>query len=71
LARLPRQEKGTNTALSATVSYDPATKKLTLDPSANLRPGVTYKATITVAAKDEAGNALAQPKTWSFTTAKR
>ncbi len=59
-------KQGTNTALNATVSYDPATKKLRLNPSANLKRG-TYKATISTGAEDEAGNALAQPKSWTFT----
>ena len=60
-------KKRTNTALSATVSYDPVTKKLSLDPSANLKRGITFKATISTGARDLAGNALAQPTSWTFT----
>ena len=67
--------KGTTTAIGAAVSYDPATKKATLDPNRSLVAGATYKATVTKGATDLAGNALdqnptlagLQPKTWSFT----
>jgi Ca2+-binding RTX toxin-like protein len=57
--------------LPATVSYDPATKKATLDPNADLELGVTYTATIkggTGGVKDVAGNPLAADEAWSFTT---
>ncbi len=60
-------KKRTNTALSATVRYDSVTKKLKLDPSADLKRRITYKATISTGARDLAGNALAQPTSWSFT----
>ena len=50
---------GTTTKVTATVSYDAATKKATLDPSSNLSSG-TYKATVTTGAQDLAGNALDQ-----------
>jgi Ca2+-binding RTX toxin-like protein len=59
------------TTVSASVSYDPATKKATLDPAAPLDPQSTYTATIkggTDGVKDSAGNALANDKIWSFTT---
>lgn len=59
--------KGTTAPLAATVGYDAATKKLTLNPRANLKRGTTYTATISTGAEDEAGNALAQPKSWMFT----
>ena len=50
------------------------TKKATLDPSANLRSGATYVATVTTGAKDLADNRLDQDsttagnqkKTWEF-----
>ena len=65
---------GTTTKVTATVSYDAATKKATLDPSSNLSSG-TYKATVTTGAQDLAGNALDQKpniagnqsKSWKFT----
>ena len=57
---------------SATVSYDAATKKATLDPSTELDPEATYTATVesgTVGAKDLAGNPLGEDKAWTFSTA--
>jgi N-acetylglucosamine-6-sulfatase len=68
-------KKGSTTKLSASVSYDGATKKATLDPTNNLRLGTTYKAVVTTGAKDLAGNSLdqistttgLQQKTWLFT----
>ncbi len=66
-------KKGTTT-IPATVTYDPSTRKATLDPSRKLRSGATYVATVTPAAKDSAGNALDQdpnttgnqPRSWRF-----
>ena len=60
--------------MSATVTYDSVTKKATLDPSATLRSGATYIATVTTGATDLAGNQLDQDsttagnqtKTWKF-----
>ena len=68
-------KRGTTTAIGATVTYDAATKKATLNPTANLAAGATYTATVTTGAKDLAGNGLdqaptlagLQPKSWSFT----
>ena len=54
------------------MSYDAATKKATLDPTADLEPSATYTATIkggSGGVKDLAGNPLGADKTWSFTTA--
>ena len=53
----------------ATVSYDPATKEVTLDPAAALASTTTYTAVIkggSGGAKDLAGNALAQDHSWTF-----
>src|SRR5829696_1849706 len=69
-------KKGSTTKLSASVSYDGATKKATLDPTNNLRLGTTYKAVVSTGAKDMAGLQLdqdqtpsngLQQKTWTFT----
>jgi hypothetical protein len=68
-------KKGSTTKLSASVSYDGATKKATLDPTNNLRLGTTYKAVVSTGAKDLVGNPLdqntttsgLQQKTWLFT----
>jgi uncharacterized delta-60 repeat protein len=68
-------EVGSTTAIAATVSYDAATRRATLNPNANLKLGTKYRAVVTTAARDLAGNALDQdpalagnqPKTWFFT----
>jgi hypothetical protein len=60
-------------AVPATVSYDPATLTVTLDPTAPLSPGVLYTALVRGGStdprvKDVAGNALVATFTWNFTT---
>jgi dipeptidyl aminopeptidase/acylaminoacyl peptidase len=68
-------KQGSTTKLAATVSYDEATDTATLNPTNNLRRGVTYKAVVTTGAKDVAGNQLDQDPTldgpqqmkWFFT----
>ena len=68
-------EKGSTTALTATVSYDPDTERAVLNPSANLQRGATYKAVVGARMRDLAGNRLDQdpsvtgnqPKVWFFT----
>src|SRR5829696_904869 len=65
-------KQGSSQSVTATVSYDAATKKATLDPSTELDPGATYTPTVkggTVGAKDLAGNPLGVDKVWSFSTA--
>jgi hypothetical protein len=65
---------GTTTFLSATVTYDPATKRATLDPSNSLQSGASYVATVSSGAQDPAGNSLDQDpslsgnqdKSWRF-----
>jgi Ca2+-binding RTX toxin-like protein len=57
--------------VAATLSYDPSTKKATLDPDAPLDPKATYTATVkggTEGIKDSSGNPLASDEVWSFTT---
>jgi CSLREA domain-containing protein len=51
---------GASTKVGATISYDAAKKKATLNPKTNLKLGATYAATVTTGAKDVAGNALDQ-----------
>jgi Bacterial Ig-like domain/GDSL-like Lipase/Acylhydrolase family len=66
---------GTTSLIAAVVSYDPTTKKATLNPNANLQRGAKYKAVVSTGAKDAAGNPLdqdpatsgSQPKQWVFT----
>lgn len=70
--RLSRLDsKGRTKPVAARVSYDQATKKVTLKPSTRLLRGETYTARISTLAKDEAGNALFGRKTWRFTVAQR
>ena len=54
------------TDVQGTVSYTGTTAKFT--PKNTLLAGTQYTATITTSAIDLAGNALAAPKVWSFTT---
>jgi hypothetical protein len=69
------KKAGTTTFLGATVTYNPATKKATLNPNNNLQPGSTYVATVTTGAQDQVGNSLDQnasvagnqTKSWKFT----
>ena len=52
--------------VTGTVAYSGTTATFT--PSGNLAFSTTYTATITLGVKDAAGNALAAPYTWTFTT---
>lgn len=53
----------------ATVTYNATDRRATLDPSASLEPSTSYTATVTTGARDQAGNAIASDRSWSFTTA--
>jgi hypothetical protein len=67
---------GTSKAIKATISYDVAKRKVTINPKKNLKQGTTYKVTIGTGVKDLAGNNLDQkpnksgnqPMKWKFTT---
>lgn len=61
--------KNGTTTVSASVTLDSTGKVATLNPAADLAPSTTYTASMSTAAKDLAGNALAASATWSFTTA--
>jgi subtilisin family serine protease len=69
------RKSGTTTNVAAALSYDPATKRATLNPNVDLKAGATYVATITTGATDLAGNQLDQDpstagnqaKSWKFT----
>jgi hypothetical protein len=59
------------TPVSASVSYDPTTRKATLNPNVVLEAGNIYTAKVkggSAGVKDLAGNPLAADKVWSFTT---
>jgi len=63
-------KQGTTQPLTAQVSYDAATRKATLNPTADLEAGTSYTATIkggSGGVRDLAGNPLAADKIWSFT----
>jgi len=58
-------------AVTGTVTYDSQSNIATFTPSANLTASTQYTATVSKAAKDLSGNALASglvPNPWSFTT---
>lgn len=51
------------------VGYDATALRAAATPSSALTAGTTYTATVTTAVRDAAGNPMAAPRTWSFTTA--
>ena len=60
--------QGSSDAVPAMVSYNSTTRRATLNPSTDLALNTTYTATLTTGVKDLAGNALAQERSWTFTT---
>jgi hypothetical protein len=56
------------TPVTGTVAYDVVSHRVTFTPASDLAPSTNYTATITTAAEDLAGNALATNFVWSFTT---
>ena len=54
--------------VSGSFSWNSSGTELTFDPSSPLATG-SYSAGVTTSATDEAGNALAAPRLWSFTVA--
>lgn len=58
--------RGTTTAVSATVTYDPNNNRAVLNPTPNLAAGAVYTATVTTGAKDASGTPLAANRTWNF-----
>ena len=64
--------QGANPPVAAALSYNAATRTVTLDPSTDLQAGATYTATVVGGAsgvKDTGGNTLAASKVWTFTVA--
>lgn len=57
-----------NTPILGAVSYNTLTGLAVFNPTNDLLPSTSYLATIGVGAKDLAGNTLAVPYLWSFTT---
>jgi Ice-binding-like/Bacterial Ig-like domain len=60
--------KAAGVAVAGAVSYSSTGSVATFTPTANLVFGTTYTATITTAATDVSGNALAANFVWTFTT---
>ena len=56
-------------SVAGSSAYDTAAHTITFTPSAAWATGTTYTATVATSVTDAAGNALAAPYTWSFTTA--
>jgi len=54
--------------VSGAVSYDTGSRIGTFKPSVDLLQNTTYTAHLGTGAKDSAGNPLADPKVWNFTT---
>lgn len=58
-----------NVLVAGAVTYDAATKTASFVPSVNLAGTTNYTATVTTTARDTAGNVLAAPISFAFTTA--
>ena len=56
------------TPVAGIVDYDPSTMTAVYTPAAPLEGNTAYTATLTSAVTDLAGNALEEPKSWTFTT---
>jgi len=66
-----KPKQGGGNAVAATVTYDPATNKATLQPTSALATQTAYNATLsggTSGVKDLAGNSFNNNYTWTFTT---
>src|SRR5205814_7424272 len=57
---------GPGGTVTGTVGYDVSSRIATLNPISNLAPNAVYTATITIGARDLAGNALTANFVWSF-----
>ena len=57
-----------STKVAAQVTYDGRTKRVQIDPTAELTAGTFYTAKVTTRVKDRAGNNLSQGLSWSFKT---
>jgi hypothetical protein len=57
-----------SSAVAASVSYNAADNKATLNPTNDLAYSTEYTATVTTGVQDSAGNSLASNQSWTFTT---
>ncbi|WP_225753255.1 Ig-like domain-containing protein [Actinotalea sp. Marseille-Q4924] len=60
---------GPSGAVPGAITYDAASRTVTLTPSGTLAGGTAYTAAVSTAATDLVGNPLAAAVTWSFVTA--
>jgi hypothetical protein len=60
--------QGTTTAVSAKITYDPASLVASLAPAAALAPGVSYTATLKSGILSSSGTSLGKDYAWTFTT---
>lgn len=63
-----RYGAGAGEAVAGTVTYDPALRVATLTPTDPLIGNTAYAANVSTIVTDLAGNALAMPMPWTFTT---
>ncbi len=63
-----RETNPPSTAVTGTVTYEAASRSAIFTPAAPLSNTTGYTATMTTAAKNVAGTALANDRTWTFTT---
>jgi len=63
------QVEGNPAVLPAAVSYDPGSKSATLNPTADLAYGTTYRVTVKQAVASADNVPMAADVTWTFTTA--
>lgn len=69
-AAIAVEQVSTSAAVTGTVTYDVAMRRVRFQPLAPLAPGTSYRATMAAGAvADVAGNPLAAPAVWTFTTA--
>lgn len=60
---------GGDGAVPGATAYDAAGRSVTFTPDAALAAGTAYTVTVGTRVTDAAGNALVEPRSWSFTTA--
>ena len=60
--------KENESAIPGKVSLSPDAKTVSFDPDPNFDSKTKYHASVSTAVQDLAGNTLAEPKSWSFTT---
>lgn len=57
-----------SSGVTGTVGYDPASRTATFTPASLFANNTSYTVTVATGVRDAAGNALAAPHSWNFTT---